>query len=393
MDVQLLTIGELSARSGISRSALRFYDECGLLPPAAVDDTTGYRHYQANQVARASLIRRLREAGLGIEAIRSYLTAGAGEQASMLDAHLESLEARYASQRAAVEALRHGEGAAVEVLRRGEGSSIEAVRRGGGTGVEALRRGGGTGVEALRRGEGPSHAGRTALAVAAATLGGRTLAEALGQVLPAAAPIGVPGRPELTGLLVELKDWSLRLVASDSHRLAIRDLVPDLATGPMRVLVAAPHLASLRHEIAASASCSLAEAPGGALTIDLDGERRVLERLEGEFPDYEQVLDGRPTGSFCLVGADELTAALGAVSGPVTFGFRSDHLLVGKRRIECNWDGAPLEVTLDARFVTEALAASGGPDVVIGAAEPLTPVTIRSADSGTFNVWIMPIRR
>jgi hypothetical protein len=36
---QLLTIGALAERCGLSRSALRFYDQCGLVRPVVVDET------------------------------------------------------------------------------------------------------------------------------------------------------------------------------------------------------------------------------------------------------------------------------------------------------------------------------------------------------------------
>ena len=40
-----LTIGVFARRVGLTPSALRFYDDCGVLRPAHVDDATGYRYY------------------------------------------------------------------------------------------------------------------------------------------------------------------------------------------------------------------------------------------------------------------------------------------------------------------------------------------------------------
>ena len=51
---QLLTIGALAQRCRLSRSALRFYDQCGLLQPVTIDPATGYRYYQETQVGVAS---------------------------------------------------------------------------------------------------------------------------------------------------------------------------------------------------------------------------------------------------------------------------------------------------------------------------------------------------
>ncbi|MCX4639442.1 MerR family DNA-binding transcriptional regulator [Streptomyces platensis] len=49
---QLLTIGVFARRVGLAPSALRFYDDCGLLRPARVDAVTGYRRYGAGRGRR-----------------------------------------------------------------------------------------------------------------------------------------------------------------------------------------------------------------------------------------------------------------------------------------------------------------------------------------------------
>ncbi len=73
---QLLTIGELAQRCRLSRSAPRFYDQCGLLQPVAIDPATGYRYYQETQVGAANLVRQLRKAEVPVEDVRAFLAAG-----------------------------------------------------------------------------------------------------------------------------------------------------------------------------------------------------------------------------------------------------------------------------------------------------------------------------
>jgi DNA-binding transcriptional MerR regulator len=57
---RLLPIGAFSRRSRLSLKALRLYDEMGLLKPAAVDRSSGYRYYDESQVEVARLIGLLR---------------------------------------------------------------------------------------------------------------------------------------------------------------------------------------------------------------------------------------------------------------------------------------------------------------------------------------------
>ncbi|HEX5671801.1 MAG TPA: MerR family transcriptional regulator, partial [Acidimicrobiia bacterium] len=57
---RLLPIGAFARKSRLSLKALRLYDEMGLLKPAAVDRSSGYRYYDESQVGVARLIALLR---------------------------------------------------------------------------------------------------------------------------------------------------------------------------------------------------------------------------------------------------------------------------------------------------------------------------------------------
>src|SRR3954468_19624823 len=62
-------IGEMARASGLSVSALRFYDGAGVLVPAEVDAGTGYRRYADDQGRAARLIARLRRVGMPVTEI------------------------------------------------------------------------------------------------------------------------------------------------------------------------------------------------------------------------------------------------------------------------------------------------------------------------------------
>lgn len=83
----LLSIGRFARLSGLSIGALRHYHEHGLLEPAHVDPTTGYRSYARSQVEDASLVARLRELGLGLSEIRVILAAEPRERSRQLAQH------------------------------------------------------------------------------------------------------------------------------------------------------------------------------------------------------------------------------------------------------------------------------------------------------------------
>jgi DNA-binding transcriptional MerR regulator len=89
----LLTIGRFARLTGLTTKALRHYDRIGLLRPAVVDDTNGYRRYRLDQIADARLVKRLRHVELPLEEIE-HLLRTAGDPRDALRAHRRRMEAR-----------------------------------------------------------------------------------------------------------------------------------------------------------------------------------------------------------------------------------------------------------------------------------------------------------
>ena len=96
----LLPIGRFSKATRLSVKALRHYDELGLLRPALVDPSSGYRYYRPAQANQAEAIRILRSVEMPLEEIGELLADGGGEPAAKrLHRHRERLEARLAEHR------------------------------------------------------------------------------------------------------------------------------------------------------------------------------------------------------------------------------------------------------------------------------------------------------
>lgn len=72
-DARLFTIGEFSRLARISVRMLRHYDDRGVLPPAAVDASSGYRFYAPAQLRTATRICALRDAGFPVAEIGRLL--------------------------------------------------------------------------------------------------------------------------------------------------------------------------------------------------------------------------------------------------------------------------------------------------------------------------------
>ncbi|MER5966256.1 MerR family transcriptional regulator [Streptomyces sp. NPDC002057] len=68
----LYSIGELARRTGATVKTIRFYSDCGLIPPAD-RSPAGYRLYDDGAVARLDFVRTLRDLGLDLAAIRKVM--------------------------------------------------------------------------------------------------------------------------------------------------------------------------------------------------------------------------------------------------------------------------------------------------------------------------------
>ena len=85
----MLRIGEFSKLSLTTVKALRFYEKEGLLIPASVDEYTGYRFYETDQLETAARIKSFRQLGLSIEEIKSIFSGEDAEK--ILSAKAENL--------------------------------------------------------------------------------------------------------------------------------------------------------------------------------------------------------------------------------------------------------------------------------------------------------------
>jgi protein phosphatase len=96
--VELLTIGAFARAARLSSKALRLYDELGLLPPAAVDNESGYRFYDPGQLEQARLIAWLRRLGMPLARIRAVIGLDRAAAASEVAAYWAEVVAETASR-------------------------------------------------------------------------------------------------------------------------------------------------------------------------------------------------------------------------------------------------------------------------------------------------------
>src|ERR1700689_680582 len=108
----VLTIQDVSRRSGLNEPTLRYYEEIGLIGPIARDPSSGHRRYREEEVDTLQVLSFLRALGVGIEEMRTYQAnrelghAKAAEQRDLLLMHAERVEAEIETLRIHLEYLR-----------------------------------------------------------------------------------------------------------------------------------------------------------------------------------------------------------------------------------------------------------------------------------------------
>ena len=127
-----LTIQQVSRRTGLAESALRYYERIGLLGPVPRDPSSSHRRFPPDLVAEAESLACLRGTGMSVQDMRTYVanmrcgTGAAAEQHRLFDAHADRLAAeidrlqlrrRYVAAKAQMWAARQrGDSAAEERL-------------------------------------------------------------------------------------------------------------------------------------------------------------------------------------------------------------------------------------------------------------------------------------
>lgn len=229
---------------------------------------------------------------------------------------------------------------------------------------------------------------------------GATLAFAIKQVAFAASTDEV--RPVLTGVLWSHDGESVRLVATDSYRLALREVATE-PTEARDVIVPAGFLRELgRFLTDADVTLRFGSMQASA---EVDGVLLITRLIEGEFPKYRQLVpEGYPNtltvDREAFMGAAARVSLVAGTNTPVKVHLgeevRLDAVEAGVGEADevlegANYDGQPMVCAFNPRFLGEALGAMVGEQVVLEVSSPTKPGVLRELE-GDYRHIIMPVR-
>lgn len=238
--------------------------------------------------------------------------------------------------------------------------------------------------------------------VASTEVDGEALATAIGQVTSAASSDAA--RPILTGVLFEASDDGVRLVATDSYRLAVRDL-PGLGIEGT-ALIPARGLRELARTIGSSTVSVGVDGREGVFTSDRGSLR--LRLIEGTFPKYRTLLPEKypnqvtvereglldALGRVSLVAEDHIPVRLTLSKGGVDVAVSRQDVGGEAEHLAGEFTGEAEEVTIafNPRYLQDGVSAIVGERVRIQVIDGLKPSVISATEDPSFLYLLMPVR-
>lgn len=236
------------------------------------------------------------------------------------------------------------------------------------------------------------------------TLSSDDLSDALKQVVKAAS--GDDSRPILTGVLLAPEGEGLRLVSTDSYRLAVRDL-PGTAVleSDQSVLVPSRALSELTRVLGEHDTVALRLGERDA-SFEVGGTQVVTRLIEGDFPNYRGLIPDTYPNKI-TVNRTELLDAVRRVrlmaqeATPIRLNMSDSGLELvavtqdvgqAQEALDANYDGADLTVAFNPDYLIDGIEVTPGEEVTLQTVDALKPAVMRCAESDDFLYLLMPVR-
>ncbi len=215
-------------------------------------------------------------------------------------------------------------------------------------------------------------------------------------------------RPHLTGVLVTAEGDQLRMVATDSYRLSVKETKLDAAlTGSLEANIPARTLQELAR-IATSTGAEQIEisALENQVVFGIGPVTLSSRLVEGRFPNYQQLLPESYEHELRIARTELLDVVrriglLAQKNAPLRLSFAEGELTVSAQTPDVGeasealpvpFKGEPLEIGFNPEFFRGGLESAETDELTLKLISPLRPGLIQSGEDGGFIYLVMPIR-
>jgi DNA polymerase-3 subunit beta len=214
-------------------------------------------------------------------------------------------------------------------------------------------------------------------------------------------------RPILTGILVSASGEELRMVATDSYRLSVKEtrLEEPLSEG-FEANVPARALEELGRLVRDDVEELRIGVRANQVVFEFGGLALSSRLIDGQFPNYRQLLPEAYDHNL-RVNREELLEVVRRISlmaqknAPLRLSFSEGEVRISAQTPDVGeaseplpvpFGGEPFEIGFNPEFLIAGLESAGADDVELKLISPLRPGLIESADGSGFLYLIMPIR-
>lgn len=245
---------------------------------------------------------------------------------------------------------------------------------------------------------------QTEPATEAVTLSAAAMSDALRQVVRAASTDDA--RAVLTGVLLAAEDDGLRMVATDSYRLAVRDLPESSMLGSgQKVLIPGRALSELQRLMGSEENLVVRLGEREA-TFEAGSTRLSTRLIEGEFPNYRNLLPSNYPNLLTiskpsLIEAIRRVKILAQDSTPVRMMLGGETVQltaitqdVGNavEEIDAAYEGSEMTVAFNPDYLLAGIDAIDADDVTLSTMDPMKPAVLRGAGQDDYLYLLMPVR-
>lgn len=213
-------------------------------------------------------------------------------------------------------------------------------------------------------------------------------------------------RPVFTGVLMETSEGKIRFIATDTHRLALRDIKENAGIDEISVIIPGKALNELVRVIGAAdreVTISLGE---NQIIFGMEETLLISRLIEGQFPNYRQVI---PQGykSRIRVKTKDLLESVERASLLARVGTQIIRLNIEEEKviIHANTEvgkiyeevpvylqGEPIQIAFNALYLIDSLRAIGSESIYFDLSGPLSPGIMRPVEGEEYLSLVLPVR-
>ncbi len=214
-------------------------------------------------------------------------------------------------------------------------------------------------------------------------------------------------RPILTGVLFKIDENRLKMVATDSYRLAIKEIpiksnIKDKiqAVVPVRAL---DEIIKIVPQEEKELTLKLAQ---NQAALSFNQTTLISRLIEGEFPKYQQLLPENyqvklHLNKATMIGATKRVSLLALNNSPIKVNIADRKIRISSQtadvgeameELDIKEDTEPITIAFNAQYLLDGLTSIKGEDFAFEIIGPLNPALLRAEGEEDFLYLVMPVR-